>query len=382
MTVDDQMLDMQVLDDRSVQILTPEGEVRPNEAAAPYMDALAQLTTDDYRRAYRDMRLVRAFDHEGTHLQRQGQLGLYVPVEGQEAAQIGSAYAMREQDTVFPSYREHGVGLVRGINLVDTLKLWRGVTQGGWDPEKTRFRLYTLVIGSHTLHAVGFAMGQQLDGATNTGAPERDEATIVYFGDGATSQGDTSEALIFAASYQAPVLFFLQNNQWAISVPASVQSRTPLYERAAGFGMPSVRIDGNDLMASYAVSRTLLERIREGAGPAFIEAMTYRIGAHTTSDDPTKYRADGELEYWRSRDPLDRLEKYLRAQGTSDDFFDEVEQEAKVYAREVRQQTLALTAPGRGVIFDHIYSEPHPLVDEERAWLERYEASFGEEAAK
>lgn len=370
------------VDDQTVQILTPEGELRPSPAAEPYLAALGDLTLDGYRRAYRDMRFVRAFDHEGTNLQRQGQLALYVPCEGQEAAQIGSAYALRPQDTVFPSYREHGVGFVRGLDLVDVLRLLRGVTQGGWDPAETKFRLYTLVIGSHTLHATGFAMGQQLDGVTGTGDPETDEATVVYFGDGATSQGDTSEALVFAASSQAPVLFFLQNNQWAISVPVEVQSRTPLVDRGAGFGMPAVRIDGNDVMASYAVSRTLLERIRSGRGPAFIEAMTYRIGAHTTSDDPTKYRTDDELASWKARDPLVRLERYLRAQGTGDDFFDAVEQAAKAYALDIRQGLLECDVPVRGEMFDHAYSEPHPVVDEERAWLERYEASLEGEDAK
>lgn len=370
------------VDDETVQILTPDGDVRPNAAAGPYLEALEQLTIDDFRRAYRDMRLVRAFDQEGTNLQRQGQLGLYVPVEGQEGAQIGSAYAMRQQDTVFPSYREHGVGFVRGIDLVDTLRLWRGVTHGAWDPKQTGFRLYTLVIGAHTLHATGFAMGQQLDGATNTGDPERDEATIAYYGDGATSQGEANEALIFAASNQAPVLFFVQNNQWAISVPASVQSRTPLAQRGGGFGMPAVRIDGNDVMASYATSRTLLERMREGGGPAFIEAMTYRIGAHTTADDPTKYRTSDEVEAWQARDPILRLERYLRANATGEDFFEGVEAEAKQYAADVRRAALAIEAPDRPVIFEHIYSEPHPLVDEERAWADRYEASFSEEGAQ
>ncbi|KAB1650434.1 thiamine pyrophosphate-dependent dehydrogenase E1 component subunit alpha [Pseudoclavibacter endophyticus] len=371
-----------VLDDQTVQILTPDGEVRPNDAARTYLPALDELTLDDYRAAYRDMRLVRAFDNEATNLQRQGHLALYAPLEGQEAAQIGSAYAMRPQDAVFPSYREHGVGLVRGIDLTRVLSVMRGETQGGWDPEETGFRLYTFVIGSQTLQATGYAMGQQFDGATNTGDPERDEATVVYFGDGATSQGDTNEALVFAASNRAPVLFFLQNNQWAISVPSSVQSRTPFAHRAAGFGMPSVRIDGNDVMAAYAASRTHLERIRQGGGPAFIEAMTYRMGAHTTADDPTKYRTSEEEAYWRQRDPIDRLERYLRAQGTGDDFFDAVEQAAKAYALEIRDGTLALQSPPRTVIFEHIYSEPHPLVDEERAWADRYEASFTEEAAQ
>ncbi|MGO2110523.1 MAG: thiamine pyrophosphate-dependent dehydrogenase E1 component subunit alpha [Pseudoclavibacter sp.] len=382
MTLDDQSGHRQVFDDRTVQILSPDGEVTPNDAAAPYLAALDDLTIDDYRAAYRDMRLVRAFDHEGTNLQRQGQLALFAPLEGQEAAQIGSAYAMRPQDTVFPSYREHGVGLVRGIDLVDVLRLFRGVTHGGWNPEDTGFRLYTLVIGSQTLQATGYAMGQQFDGATATGDAERDEATIVYFGDGATSQGDTNEAFIFAASNQSPVLFFLQNNQWAISVPASVQSRTPLADRAAGFGMPSVRIDGNDVMAAYATSRTSLERIRNGQGPAFIEAFTYRIGAHTTADDPTKYRTREEEAFWKARDPIDRLEKYLRANGTGDDFFEGVDEAARAFARDIRTRALEIVSPERGVMFENIYSEPHPLVEEERAWAERYETSYSEEAAK
>lgn len=370
------------LDEQTVQILTPDGEVAPSAAAAPYLGALDDLSIDDYRRAYRDMRFVRAFDHEGTNLQRQGQLALYVPVEGQEGVQIGSAYALREQDTVFPSYREHAVGFVRGLDLADVLRLLRGVTQGGWDPDETRFRLYTLVIGSHTLHATGFAMGQQLDRVTGTGDPERDEATVVYFGDGATSQGDTNEALVFAASAQAPLLFVLQNNQWAISVPVEVQSRTPLVDRARGFGMPAVRIDGNDVMAAYAVSRTLLERVRAGGGPAFIEAMTYRIGAHTTSDDPTKYRPDELTASWRERDPMVRLERYLRAQGTGDDFFEAVDGAAREYARDVRASLLASGPPEPGAMFEHVYHEPHPVIDEERAWFERYEASFGGEEAR
>lgn len=370
------------VDDATIQILTPQGEVRPNAAASDYLSALDDLTLDDYRRFYRDMRFVRAFDHEATNLQRQGQLALHPPLEGQEAAQIASAYGVRGQDTVFPSYREHGVGFVRGLDLVNVLRLFRGITHGGWDPEETGFRLYSLVIGTQSLHATGYAMGQQLDGVTNTGSLDDDEATIVYFGDGATSQGDVSEALVFAASNQAPVLFFLQNNQWAISVPASVQSRTPLADRARGFGMPAVRVDGNDVMAVYAATRSLADGARSGRGPAFIEAVTYRMGAHTTADDPTKYRTRDEEATWRERDPIARLERYLRAQGTGDDFFAAVEAGAAEYASDIRRRTIELESPDRSVIFDHIYSEPHPLIDEERAWVDRYEASYIEEAAR
>lgn len=364
------------LSEDAVRILTPEGRIEPNEAAEPYLHQLERLSAEDLRRAFRDMSFVRAFDRESTNLQRQGQLALYVPCEGQEGAQIGSAYAARPQDTLFPSYREHGVAFVRGIDLLEVLRLLRGVTHGGWDPAEHNMRLYCLVIGSQTLHATGYAMGQRLDGAIGSGDPERDEATMVYFGDGATSQGDTNEALVFAASYRTPQVFFLQNNQWAISVPVSTQSRTPLYRRAAGFGVPSVQIDGNDVLASFAVARTHLDEARAGRGPAFVEAVTYRIGAHTTSDDPSKYRPAEEVEQWRERDPILRLERYLRAEGTGEDFFRAVAEQAAEYAAGIRAACLELTPPEPASMFAHVYSEPHPLVRQEAEWFARYEASF------
>ena len=267
---------------------------------------------------YRDMIKVRALDREGANLQRQGQLGLWVPSHGQEGAQVGSAYATRPQDHVFPSYREHAVGMVRGIDPVGILALLRGVTHGGWDPTDPavrNFHLYTLVIGSQTLHATGYAMGIALDGKVGTGDAASDEAVITYFGDGATSQGDVSEAFVFAASYQTPQVFFLQNNHWAISVPVSTQSRTPLYLRSSGFGIPGVQIDGNDVLASYAVTAKHLDDARSGEGPSLIEALTYRMGAHTSSDDPSKYRTDDEVAYWAARDPLIRFRAVPGAAG-------------------------------------------------------------------
>jgi len=266
---------------------------------------------------------------------------------------------------------------VRGTDLVDVLRVFRGATNSGWSAEGTGFRPYTLVIGSQTLHATGYAMGQRYDGVVGTGDPERDEATIVYFGDGATSQGDTNEAFIFATSYQTPQLFFLQNNHWAISVPVETQSRTPLYKRAAGFGLPSTQIDGNDLFASYAVSRKHLEDVRAGHGPAFIEAVTYRMGAHTTSDDPTKYRTRDEEESWRRRDPIARVTAWLMAQGAGDEFFATVEEEAKDFASDIRRRLLAAADPVPTAMFDHVYSEPHAALAAQREWFERYEASFG-----
>jgi pyruvate dehydrogenase E1 component alpha subunit len=362
----------------TVQLLTPEGELVESDATAEYRAVVDELTDEQLRSFHREMVIVRRFDYEGANLQRQGQLALWVPALGQEGAQVGSAMATRPQDHIFPSYREHVVAKVRGLDLLKIVELFRGVTHGGWDPaEANNLHLYTLVIGAQTLHATGYAMGMTLDGRTATGNPETDGAVVVYFGDGATSQGDVNEAMVFSSSYQAPVLFFLQNNHWAISVPVSTQSRTPLFQRAAGFGLPSVQVDGNDALASYAASRLSLERARAGGGPQFVEALTYRMGAHTSSDDPTKYRTDAETASWEQRDPIRRFETFLRSRGEGDAFFAEVDEEAKDMAADIRRRTYEIVDPDPAVMFDHVYSEPHPLMAAQKQWLTDYEASFG-----
>ena len=364
-----------------VQLVTPTGELAQHEAAdelRPFVDA---LTDEQLRAFHRDMVLTRRFDVEGAALARQGQLALWVPSHGQEAAQVGVAHAMRPQDHAFPSYREHAVVMARGVDPVDVLRLLRGHTHGGWVPaEHQNVHVYTLVIGSQTLHATGLAMGLTLDGKSGTGDVTTDEAVVSFFGDGATSQGDVSEALVFAASFQAPELFFLQNNHWAISVPVQRQSRTPLVDRAIGFGVPGTQVDGNDVLASYAVSRRDLDAARSGGGPRFVEALTYRIGAHTSSDDPTKYRTDDELQGWIARDPITRFEAHLRSRGEGDAFFADLRAEADDLGADVRRRTLALQDPEPGLIFDHVYSEPHPLMTEQKQWLARYEAGFGDPA--
>jgi pyruvate dehydrogenase E1 component alpha subunit len=367
----------------TVQLLTADGRFQPSETSAEYLPYLERLDENDYRRFYRDMVRVRAFDHEAANLQRQGQLGLWVPSHGQEGAQVGSAHAAKPQDHLFPSYREHVVGMIRGIDPIGIIGLLRGVTHGGWDPTDPaigNFHLYTLVIGSQTLHATGYAMGMKFDGKVGTGDPATDEAAIVYFGDGATSQGDVNEAYVFAASYQTPQVFFLQNNHWAISVPVSTQSRTPLYLRSSGFGIPGVQIDGNDVLAAYAVTAKHLDDARSGEGPSMIEALTYRMGAHTSSDDPSKYRTDEELAYWAERDPIVRFRTFLEQQGVGQAFFDSADEEAADLAADIRRRTLELTSPSVASMFDHVYSEPHPVTEEQRRWLEDYEASFGGEA--
>ncbi|GAA2978923.1 pyruvate dehydrogenase E1 component alpha subunit [Microbacterium terrae] len=362
-----------------VRVLDADGAFAPTPAAEPYLDLVASLSDADFEIFYRDMAVIRAFDQQATNLQRQGQLALWPPSYGQEAAQVGSVHAARTQDHLFPSYREHVVTRVRGVDPIDIIRLMRGLTHGGWnpfDPKNGNTHIYTLVLGAQTLHGTGFGMGLVFDGRCGTGDPERDEAVIVYYGDGASSQGDVHEAMVFANSYQTPEVFFLQNNQWAISVPVATQSRSPLHRRGAGYGMPSIPIDGNDVIASWAVTRRALDEARAGHGPRAIEALTYRLGAHTTSDDPTKYRTGDEEESWRRRDPIARMKTFLLGRGASEAFFADVEAEAAAVADDVRTRTNALGGLERGDMFAHVYSEPHPLVDEQRRWLDDYEASF------
>jgi len=362
-----------------VQLLTPTGQRvdRPD-----YSPRIAHLDAAALRGMYRDMLLTRRFDTEATALQRQGELGLWAQSLGQEAAQVGSGRAAAPQDMIFPAYREHGVAFVRGLELTKILRQFRGIDHGGWDPKDHNFHLYTLVIGSHTLHATGYAMGMQRDGVVGTGDPQRDAATMVYFGDGATSQGDTNEALVFAAVNNAPVVFFCQNNQWAISEPTSRQSRVPLYHRGRGFGIPSLRVDGNDVLACYAVTSEALERARSDGGPTFIEAFTYRMGAHTTSDDPTRYRSAAEEQYWRERDPIDRLLALMKAEDAVDDaWLAELDDEATAFGEHIRTTVRSFERPSSDFMFRNVYAGPHAIVDDERAWFAAYQRTFVDAAA-
>ena len=362
-----------------IQLLTPTGQRvdRPD-----YSPRIAHLDAAALRGMYRDMLLTRRFDTEATALQRQGELGLWAQSLGQEAAQVGSGRAAAPQDMIFPAYREHGVAFVRGLELTKILRQFRGIDHGGWDPKDHNFHLYTLVIGSHTLHATGYAMGMQRDGVVGTGDPQRDAATMVYFGDGATSQGDTNEALVFAAVNNAPVVFFCQNNQWAISEPTSRQSRVPLYRRGQGFGIPSLRVDGNDVLACYAVTSEALERARSGGGPTFIEAFTYRMGAHTTSDDPTRYRSAAEEQYWRDRDPIDRLLALMKAEDAVDDaWLAELDEEATAFGEHIRTTVRSFERPSSDFMFRNVYAGPHAIVDDERAWFAAYQRTFVDASA-
>jgi pyruvate dehydrogenase E1 component alpha subunit len=345
--------------------LTPEGE-RVDNPAYPLDEAA------DIKGMYRDMVLVRRVDTEAIALQRHGELGLWASLLGQEAAQIGSGRALTAKDMAFPSYREHGVAWCRGLDPLRLLELFRGVSNGSWDPEEHKFHLYTIVIGDQTLHATGYAMGIQRDAA-------EDEAVIVYFGDGATSQGDVSEAFAWASVFNAPVVFFCQNNQWAISAPQDRQSRVPLYQRASGFGFPGVRVDGNDVLACHAVTQKALAAAREGQGPTLIEAYTYRMGAHTTTDDPTRYRLASELETWRLRDPIERVRSYLARTGQADStFFAQIDEEADELGERIREGCRQLPDPAPLELFDHVYAGRSAILEEERERYAEYLASFAD----
>jgi len=217
----------------------------------------------------------------------------------------------------------------------------------------------------------------QRDGVVGTGDPDRDAAVIAHFGDGASSQGDVNEAFIFAASYNAPVVFFCQNNQWAISEPIERQTRIPLYQRALGFGFPGVRVDGNDVLATYAVTQAALQRARDGQGPTFVEAYTYRMGAHTTTDDPTRYRLSDDVESWKLRDPIARVEVYLRRNGLVDDaFLADIAAEAADLGHTLREGCKALPDPVPGAMFEHVYAEETEELRAQRAGFAAYHASF------
>lgn len=336
-----------------VQLLTPEGE------RVTHPEYESTLTGEEIFSFYRDMVIIRRLCNESTSLQRQGQLALWAPVQGQEAAQIGAGRALAPSDFTFPTYREHGIAWCRGVPPADTLRLFRAVSNGGWDPQKYRHSVPTIELGNQVLHAVGYAMGIQRDGA--------EEAVLTFFGDGASSQGDVSEGFVWAASFNAPVVFFCQNNQWGISTPMSIQSKIPLYHRAHGFGFPGVRVDGNDVLAVYEVTKRALENARAGGGPTLIEAYTYRLGAHTTSDDPTRYRIDAELEVWKHRDPVERVKSLLvREYRVDASRFERLTAEADALALQLREDVLAMDRPDPITMFDHAYADYHPLVEEGR----------------
>jgi 2-oxoisovalerate dehydrogenase E1 component alpha subunit len=349
-----------------IQLVTPEGARVAQHTLDPWVE---DVTGADLVALYQDMVVVRRIDAEATALQRQGELGLWPPLLGQEAAQIGSARALRPDDFVFSSYRDNAVAYCRGVAPTDIIRAWRGNAQFGWDPYEFNMAIPAIIIGAQTLHATGWAMGAQADGV--------DSVAVTYFGDGATSEGDVNEALVFAASFQAPVVFFCQNNHWAISEPVGLQARINIADRAPGFGIPSLRVDGNDVLAVMAATRMALHRARTGGGPTFIEAVTYRMGPHTTADDPTRYRPAGELEEWRKKDPILRVRRLLESLGL---LTPEVEEQTRIRAdataAELRAGCIGMPDPEPLSVLDHVYATPHATLDRQKAEYADYLASF------
>ena len=290
---------------------------------------------------YEMMLVTRELDIEFVNLQRQGELALYASCRGQEAAQIGAVACLRKTDWLFPQYREIGAFLIRGITPAQMGAVWRGSWHGGLGFTAKNIAPISIPIGTQQLHAVGAAMAAQRLGD--------DSVTVAFLGDGATSEGDVHEALNLAAVFSAPCVFYVQNNQWAISVPVDRQVAGPsIAQRADAYGMPGIRVDGNDVLACYAAMSEAAERARSGGGPTLIEAVTYRMGPHTTSDDPTRYRDADELAEWAARDPISRYRIYLQSIG--------------VWTERVEQRVGAHGARLRTELRDNIFGAPDPDV--------------------
>ena len=312
---------------------------------------------------YELMAVTRALDAEFVNLQRQGELALFASCRGQEAAQIGSAACLRKTDWLFPQYREIGAFLLRGITPAQMGAVWRGRWHGGLGFTDKCVAPIAIPIGTHGLHAVGAAMAAQRLG--------EDSVTVAYLGDGAMSEGDAHEALNLASVFRAPCVFFVQNNQWAISVPASRQQAGPsIAHRAIGYGMPGVRVDGNDVLACYAVMAEAAQRARAGGGPTLIEAVTYRMGPHTTSDDPTRYQPRDEVELWAARDPIDRYRRYLQTTDVwTERLQHRVEARAARLCTELRDATVNTPDMDIGELFDTVYAEITPALQNQRDQL-------------
>ena len=312
---------------------------------------------------YESMAVTRELDTEFVNLQRQGELALYASCRGQEAAQVGAAACLRKTDWLFPQYREIGAFLLRGITPGQMGAVWRGRWHGGLEFTKKCVAPIAIPIGTHGLHAVGAAMAAQRLG--------EDSVTVAFLGDGATSEGDAHEALNVASVYKAPCVFFIQNNQWAISVPVSQQMAGPsIAHRAIGYGMPGVRVDGNDVLACYAVMTEAAERAREGRGPTLIEAITYRVGPHTTSDDPTRYRPQEEVDHWTALDPITRYRNYLQSIGVwSERLQERVAARSRRLRAELRESIVGSDDMDITDMFDTVYRDITPALADQRQQL-------------
>jgi pyruvate dehydrogenase E1 component alpha subunit len=351
--------------------LEPIGLVAPDGTPTTETRYRRDLPPETLTWLYESMVVTRELDNEFVNLQRQGELALFASCRGQEAAQIGAAACLRKTDWLFPQYREIGAFLLRGITPAQIGAVWRGRWHGGLGFTEKCVAPIAIPIGTHGLHAVGAAIAAQRLG--------EDSVTLAFLGDGATSEGDAHEALNFAAVYKAPCVFFVQNNQWAISVPVSHQMAAPsIAHRAVGYGMPGIRVDGNDVLACFAVTSEAAKRAREGAGPTLIEAITYRMGPHTTSDDPTRYRSDEEVEAWAARDPVQRYRTYLQSTGVWTERLEErVAAKSRRLRADLREAMVGAEDFDVADMFDTVY---HDITPELAAQREQLLAELAKEA--
>jgi 2-oxoisovalerate dehydrogenase E1 component alpha subunit len=348
-----------------VQLLAHDGTLIQDS------DREVDLKEEDLREIFRLMVLTRACDEESANLQRQGELGVYTPLLGQEAAQIGSAYALEPKDWIFPSYREMGAAILRGIDPAEILHLFRGTWHGGlWDFREKRFAPYCVPVGTQPLHAAGFGIGCVID--------KSDMVVMAYFGDGATSEGDFHEAMNFAGVWKAPVIFFCQNNQYAISVPITKQTAAPTIAcKALAYGFPGVRVDGNDVFAVHAVTKEAVRRAREGHGPTLIEAVTFRMGPHSTADDPTRYRSSDEMDKWRKLDPILRLTTHLEHEGVvSPEFKEQCDAEAREARGKLRAAIVGAQPRPPEELFEHVYDRRPPTLERQLQKFRRLQSEF------
>jgi pyruvate dehydrogenase E1 component alpha subunit len=340
-----------------LQLIDQDGRPggNPGSLAMPAPDVLLDL--------HRRMVLGRQVDVQCTALAKQGRLAVYPSSRGQDACEVGAVLALREVDWLFPTYRDTVAILTRGVPAEQALTLLRGDWHCGYDPYQFRVAPQCTPLATHTLHAVGLAHGARLRG--------QDVVALTLLGDGATSEGDTHEALNFAAVWKAPAVFLVQNNGYAISVPLSKQTAAPtLAAKGVGYGIPSLLIDGNDAAAVYAAVRAAVERAATGGGPTLIEALTYRIEAHTNADDATRYRNADEVQAWLARDPISRLEAYLRSQSLlSDADVTALADEADRLAADVRMRMNADVAVDPAELFEHVYARPTAALERQRAAL-------------
>jgi pyruvate dehydrogenase E1 component alpha subunit len=319
------------------------------------------LSKEFIQTLYQKLITARTFDRKAISLQRQGRLGTYAPFEGQEAAQVGSAMALSVEDWLFPTYRDHAAAITFGHSLKTILLYWNGRVEGCIPPEGKKIFPPAVPIATQLPHATGAALAEKWKGTRN--------AAIVYFGDGATSEGDFHEGLNFASVFKAPVVFFNQNNQFAISVPIEKQMNSKtIAQKSVAYGIPGIRIDGNDILAVYFETQKALEKARDGEGPTLIEAVTWRYGAHTTTDDPTKYRDQGISEIKRGEsDPVLRLERYMKNEGIWDeDWCQKVQEDAVAEIEKAVAEMEAFPKPSVEDLFDHVFEKATWTIEEQK----------------